>query len=118
MNDINTNRNAVDDLLDWYTNQYKTTATTTKAQKSLLSFKLNLNTVQRAVRDQKLIIGTVNKSTGTFSVSENPVVHFTAADADVEAKRLAGLDSTKIFIVLKLTNGFQNVVVQNVETLH
>jgi hypothetical protein len=109
----------IDDLQEWVSQQYSLKPTFhTKTQQAVIAYKLNPNTVKTVVRNQQFIIGSLNKTTGAFSISESPVVHPNAVEADKEAKRLASLDSNKIFVVLKVTNGFQNVVVQNVETLH
>lgn len=108
-----------EDLQSWFIQQFQPKSTiSTKTQQALLQRKLNPSNVKEVVRNQQFIIGTMNKVTGVFSISEAPVVHPTALEADNEAKRLASLDSSKIFIVLKITNGFHKVVVQNIETLH
>lgn len=48
------------------------------------------------------IIGSINKTTGDFSISARPKIHDTLEDAKFEASRLASLDSSKKFVIFKI----------------
>lgn len=64
------------------------------------------NTMIKSVQNREFIVGSVNEH-GYVSISASPVRHSTEAQAKAEAKRLAGLDSSKTFIVLQFRAGFQ-----------
>lgn len=58
------------------------------------------------------IVGSIDKSTGTMSISANPVSHVNHGDALAEAARLAKLDSGKKYVILTIgmTASIQDVV--------
>jgi hypothetical protein len=64
------------------------------------------NTMIESVQNREFIVGSVSEH-GYVSISASPVRHSTEAKAKAEAKRLAGLDSSKTFIVLQFRAGFQ-----------
>lgn len=48
------------------------------------------------------IVGSINKNSGVFSTTSTPAKHLTRESARTEAARLASLDKTKKFVVLKI----------------
>lgn len=48
------------------------------------------------------IVGSVDKKTGTLSFSTNPSKHFSFQKALEEAKRLAGIETGKKFVVVEV----------------
>jgi len=56
--------------------------------------------------NDKFIVGSKSKSTGEFSISRHPVRHATYQLASAEAQRLANKHTDKIFMVMKLDQGF------------
>lgn len=57
------------------------------------------------VTERNYIIGVLT-STGTVSVSVNPVFHTYEIDASTEAKRLASLNLGSVYVVLQLKGAF------------
>lgn len=47
------------------------------------------------------IIGSIHKTTGQWSISASPVEHVSYTKAVKEAERLAGIDTSKDFVVLQ-----------------
>jgi hypothetical protein len=68
-----------------------------------LKGKLNMRTsVNGVVRTGDWIIGSMTKDTGVFSMSTYPARHPSESSAKTEAARLAAVDKTKKFVVLKI----------------
>lgn len=59
----------------------------------------------------KFLIGSIHKITGAFSMTANPARQPTREAAKTEAARLAKIDSSKMFVVLNVTDiaSFQDV---------
>lgn len=72
-----------------------------KVEKKMNSTIITQSDAINAVRSGMYIIGTFN-NTGNFSASQSPVVHSTAGEARIEAKRLAKLSPGIAFVILKL----------------
>lgn len=51
------------------------------------------------------IVGSINQS-GEFSISKTPAIHATAQTAKAEAKRLASLNVSTAYAVLKLDSAY------------
>ena len=76
----------------------------------------NMQADQKArimVQNRNYIIGSFNAA-GHFSIAACPNAHLTEERAKAEAKRLAGLDSEKTFIVLHIKGGFKNMQIQEI----
>ncbi len=76
----------------------------------------NMQADQKArtmVQNRNYIIGSFNAA-GNFSIAACPNGHLTEEKAKDEAKRLAGLDSEKTFIVMHIKGGFKNMQIQEV----
>ena len=65
------------------------------------------------VQNRNYIIGSFNAA-GNFSIAACPNGHLTEERAKAEAKRLAGLDSEKTFIVMHIKGGFKNMQIQEI----
>ena len=65
------------------------------------------------VQNRNYIIGSFNAA-GNFSIAACPNGHLTEERAKAEAKRLAGLESEKTFIVLHIKSGFKNMQIQEI----
>lgn len=65
------------------------------------------------VQNRNYIIGSFNAA-GHFSIAACPDAHLTEEKAKAEAKRLAGLDSEKTFIVMHIKGGFKNMQIQEI----
>ena len=76
----------------------------------------NMQADQKArtmVQNRSYIIGSFNAA-GNFSIAACPNAHLTEERAKAEAKRLAGLDSEKTFIVMHIKGGFKNMQIQEI----
>ena len=76
----------------------------------------NMQADQKArtmVQNRNYIIGSFNAA-GNFSIAACPNGHLTEERAKDEAKRLAGLDSEKTFIVMHIKGGFKNMQIQEI----
>ena len=76
----------------------------------------NMQADQKArtmVQYRNYIIGSFNAA-GNFSIAACPNAHLTEERAKAEAKRLAGLDSEKTFIVMHIKGGFKNMQIQEI----
>lgn len=76
----------------------------------------NMQANQKArtmVQNRNYIIGSFNAA-GNFSIAACPNGHLTEERAKAEAKRLAGLDSEKTFIVMHIKGGFKNMQIQEI----
>ena len=76
----------------------------------------NMQADQKArtmVQNRNYIIGSFNAA-GNFSIAACPNGHLTEEKAKDEAKRLAGLDSEKTFIVMHIKGGFKNMQIQEI----
>ena len=76
----------------------------------------NMHSDQKArtmVQNRNYIIGSFNAA-GNFSIAACPNGHLTEERAKDEAKRLAGLDSEKTFIVMHIKGGFKNMQIQEI----
>ena len=76
----------------------------------------NMQADQKArtmVQNRNYIIGSFNAA-GNFSIAACPNGHLTEERAKAEAKRLAGLDSEKTFIVMHIKGGFKNMQIQEI----
>ena len=76
----------------------------------------NMHADQKArtmVQNRNYIIGSLNAA-GHFSIAACPNAHLTEERAKAEAKRLAGLDSEKTFIVMHIKGGFKNMQIQEI----
>ena len=76
----------------------------------------NMHNDQKArtmVQNRNYIIGSFNAA-GNFSIAACPNGHLTEERAKAEAKRLAGLDSEKTFIVMHIKGGFKNMQIQEI----
>lgn len=76
----------------------------------------NMHSDQKArimVQNRNYIIGSFNAA-GDFSIATCPNAHLTEEKAKAEAKRLAGLDSEKTFIVMHIKGGFKNIQIQEI----
>lgn len=76
----------------------------------------NMHSDQKArtmVQNRNYIIGSFNAA-GHFSIAACPNAHLTEERAKAEAKRLAGLDSEKTFIVMHIKGGFKNMQIQEI----
>ena len=76
----------------------------------------NMQADQKArtmVQNRNYIIGSFNAA-GNFSIAACPNAHLTEERAKAEAKRLAGLDSEKTFIVMHIKGGFKNMQIQEI----
>ena len=76
----------------------------------------NMQADQKArtmVQNRNYIIGSFNAA-GNFSIAACPNAHLTEERAKAEAKRLAGLDSEKTFIVMHIKSGFKNMQIQEI----
>ena len=76
----------------------------------------NMQADQKArtmVQNRNYIIGSFNAA-GNFSIAACPNGHLTEERAKAEAKRLAGLDSEKTFIVMHIKSGFKNMQIQEI----
>lgn len=65
------------------------------------------------VQNRNYIIGSFNAA-GHFSIAACPDGYLTEEKAKAEAKRLAGLDSEKTFIVMHIKGGFKNMQIQEI----
>lgn len=50
----------------------------------------------------QFIVGSIDKSTGVFSATSQPMAHLTKGAAKTEATRLAGIYKTKKYVVLEV----------------
>ena len=76
----------------------------------------NMHSDQKArtmVQNRNYILGSFNAA-GNFSIAACPNGHLTEERAKAEAKRLAGLDSEKTFIVMHIKGGFKNMQIQEI----
>ncbi len=76
----------------------------------------NMHSDQKArtmVQNRNYIIGSFNAA-GNFSIAACPNGHLTEERAKDEAKRLAGLESEKTFIVMHIKSGFKNMQIQEI----
>lgn len=76
----------------------------------------NMHSDQKArtmVQNRSYIVGSFNTA-GNFSIAACPNAHPTEEKAKAEAKRLAGLDSEKTFIVMRFYAGFKSVQIQEI----
>ena len=65
------------------------------------------------VQNRSYIVGSFDAN-GHFSVAACPTGHSTEEKAKAEAKRLAGLNSEKTFIVMHIKSGFKNMQIQEI----
>ena len=65
------------------------------------------------VQNRSYIVGSFDAA-GHFSIAACPNAHLTEERAKAEAKRLAGLDSEKTFIVMHIKGGFKNMQIQEI----
>lgn len=76
----------------------------------------NMHADQKArtmVQNRSYIVGSFDAA-GHFSIAACPNAHLTEERAKAEAKRLAGLDSEKTFIVMHIKGGFKNMQIQEI----
>lgn len=57
-----------------------------------------------AIKGSLFIVGSIG-SNGDFSVAASPTVHRDITSARMEAKRLAGVYTGKLFVILNLAGG-------------
>lgn len=67
----------------------------------------NQSQAESAISAGQYIIGSVD-TYGQFSISSTPAIHINIATAKTEAKRLAGNQPGKTFVVMKLTSGYRS----------
>jgi hypothetical protein len=58
--------------------------------------------ISGVVKTGDYIVGSINKQTGAFSTSSAPARHLSLASAKQEAARLAGIDKSKRYVVMKM----------------
>ena len=76
----------------------------------------NIHADQKAhtmVQNRSYIVGSFDAA-GHFSIAACPNAHLTEERAKAEAKRLAGLESEKTFIVMHIKGGFKNMQIQEI----
>lgn len=65
------------------------------------------------VQNRSYIVGSFD-ALGKFSIASEPSEHLTEQKAKTEAKRLAGLNGEKTFVVMRFYAGFKSVQVQEI----
>ena len=76
----------------------------------------NMQADQKArtmVQNRSYIVGSFD-SLGKFSIATEPTEHLTEQKAKTEAKRLAGLNGDKTFVVMRFYAGFKSVQIQEI----
>lgn len=66
----------------------------------------NQTQAETGVQNKGYIVGSIDQY-GQFSISSLPAIHIKEASAYTEAKRLAGINPGKTFVVMKLVAGFR-----------